>query len=240
MSQTSSPRSNLCFLPPVELVWTSSLFRFLSLFFLSFCFFPRKTARELCCTRPGHLTMIDYDYDFNSYNDNYITITILTFYQRKNTYHASFEIIVQIRTKCDISKPLFLFLNNGISTIFMSTSRAGRRIFLNFKSFLRLKSLGFSKKKRKRREEKRREEKREEGKTWRNSKGPPEGCSSLASILEAKETKNLISKQDLGRACACEGGRGEGLLRRCVCSTEQRSPGKKRKIGYTPKGRVPQ
>ena len=164
MSQTSSPRSNLCFLPPVELVWTSSLFRFLSLFFrflslffLSFCFFPRKTARELCCTRPGHLTMIDYDYDFNSYNENYITITILTFYERKNTYHASFEIIVQIRTKCDISKPLFLFLNNGISTIFMSTSRAGRRIFLNFKSFLRLKSLGFSKKKRKRREEKRRE-----------------------------------------------------------------------------------
>ena len=157
MSQTSSPRSNLCFLPPVELVWTSSLFRFLSLFFLSFCFFPRKTARELCCTRPGHLTMIDYDYDFNSYNENYITITILTFYQRKNTYHASFEIIVQIRTKYDISKPLFLFLNNGIGTIFMSTSRAGRRIFLNFKSFLRLKSLGFSKKKRKRREEKRRE-----------------------------------------------------------------------------------
>ena len=157
VSQTSSPRSNLCFLPPVELVWTSSLFRFLSLFFLSFCFFPRKTARELCCTRPGHLTMIDYDYDFNSYNENYITITILTFYQRKNTYHASFEIIVQIRTKCDISKPLFLFLNNGIGTIFMSTSRAGRRIFLNFKSFLRLKSLGFSKKKRKRREEKRRE-----------------------------------------------------------------------------------
>ena len=63
--------------------------------------------------------MIDYDYDFNSYNENYITITILTFYERKNTYHASFEIIVQIRTKYDISKPLFLFLNNGIGTIFM-------------------------------------------------------------------------------------------------------------------------
>ena len=181
--------------------------------------------------------MIDYDYDFNSYNENYITITILTFYERKNTYHASFEIIVQIRTKCDISKPLFLFLNNGIGTIFMFYFTSRKKNISELQIIPALEIIGIFKKKKK---EKRREEKREEGKTWRNSKGPPEGCSSLASILEAKETKRLISKQDLGRACACEGGRGEGLLRRCVCSTEQRSPGEKRKIGYTPKGRVPQ
>ena len=101
--------------------------------------------------------MIDYDYDFNSYNENYVTITILTFYERKNTYHASFEIIVQIRTKCDISKPLFLFLNNGIGTIFMFYFTSRKKNISELQIIPALEIIGIFKKKRKRREEKRRE-----------------------------------------------------------------------------------